>query len=116
MIQIEEKANIIYMIATSKLNDKDYDQMLPVLREKIKKNNKINWYFQMKELEGWTTHAFWRDVKFDLQNTNKLNRVAIVEEKKWHELMTNAMKPLTNDDILYYYASKAKEWISKSEL
>lgn len=104
------------MVATGKLDDADYDQMLPLLRQKTERHEKMNWYFQMKGFKGWTLHAFWRDIKFDLQNSSKLNRVAIVGEKKWHELMTDAMKPFTSADIQYFdekEAEKAMEWISK---
>src|SRR5690606_9146008 len=114
---LEESKKNIYIVATGKLTDDDYDQMLPLLKRKIEEYDKINWYFQMKDFKGWTPHAFWRDVKFDLQNANKLNRVAMVGEKKWHELMTDMMKPFTSAEIKYFDeadADKAREWISKS--
>jgi SpoIIAA-like len=116
MVDIQTNANIIYIVATGKLDDADYDKMLPILRQKIEKYEKINWFFQMKDFEGWTPHAFWRDIKFDFKNTDKLNKVAIVGEKKWHELMTKAMKPFTSAKIKYFdeeNASTAKDWISK---
>ncbi|MCB0633656.1 MAG: STAS/SEC14 domain-containing protein [Saprospiraceae bacterium] len=114
MIKIEEKGNNIYMVASGKLNDEDYDKMLPLLRQKINAYEKINWYFQMKDFEGWTPHAFWRDLKFDLQNKGHLEKVAIVGEKKWQELMTATMNLFTNVKIWYFDeedALIAKEWV-----
>ena len=119
MIDIEGKENIIYMIATGKLNDKDYDKMLPALRQKIEKYEKINWYFQMKDFKGWTVHALWRDIMFDLRNKEHLEKVAIMGEKKWHELMTEAMKPFTDADIKYFDekdATKARTWIATNTI
>ncbi len=114
MIQIEENGNIIYMIAEGKLNDDDYDKMLPLLRSKIKEHGTIRWYFQMKDFKGWTMHAFWRDVHFDLKNKEQLEKVAIVGESKWQEVMTDFMKPFTDADIRYFDEEKAGEaqsWI-----
>lgn len=118
MIEIEANEDKIFMVATGKLDDADYDKMLPLLKDKIEKHDEINWYFQMKDFKGWTVHAFWRDVKFDLRNAAKLNKVAIVGEKKWHELMTDAMKAFTSAEIRYFdetEAGNAREWISKSK-
>lgn len=116
MIDIKTEGQNIYMVASEKLDDSDYDKMLPLVRQKIQENEKINWYFRMKDFKGWTPHAFWRDIKFDLENADKLGKVAVVGEKKWQELMSEALKPFTSAEVKYFKKEDseiAKEWIDK---
>lgn len=115
MVQIEENRDKVYMVATGKLDDTDYDRMLPLLRQKIEQYDQISWYFEMQDFEGWSASALWRDAKFDLKNKEHLKKVAIVGQKKWHELMTESMKPFTDADIRYFdeeEAEQAREWIN----
>jgi hypothetical protein len=119
MIQIEEKEDEIYMIGTGKLDDPYYDKMLPLLKEKIEKHDKINCYFQMKDFKGRTSHAFGRDVKFDLKIVGKLSKVDIVGKKKWHELMTDTAKLFMDAYIRCFDETEigdAREWISNRKV
>ena len=114
MIHLESKADTIFTTAEGKLNDRDYDIMLPFIKKKIEEHDSIRWYFQMKNFEGWTVSALWRDVKFDLKYNDRLSKVAIVGDKRWHELMANLMKPFTDAEIKYYDekdAPEATQWI-----
>jgi hypothetical protein len=117
MIQIETNENNLYMVATGKLTDKDYDQMIPLLRDKIEKFDKINWYFQMKDFKGWSLSAFWRDVKFDVKNKDRFKKIAMVGESTWQKVMTELMKPFTKAEIKYFnemQAVVAKNWIQQN--
>lgn len=114
MIQIESEKAIIYMTAIGKLTNNDYDKMLPILNEKIETFGKVSWYFQMKDFNGWSLSAFWRDVKFDIKNKDKLYKVAIIGYNDWQKLMTEFMKPFTNADIQFFDdkdENEAKKWI-----
>lgn len=116
MVEIKENGNIVYMIAHGKLDDKDYDRMLPLIRQKIDKHDNIRWYFEMRDFKGWTASAFWRDVKFDLKNMDHLEKVAIVGENDWQKWMTKAMKPFTDAEIKYFdekNAGEAGAWIKQ---
>lgn len=114
MLEIKEKGNIVYSYATGKLDNDDYDRMIPAVKEAIEKNGKIRWYFQVDKFKGWTPGSFWREVKFDAKYLNELERVAIVGQEKWHDFMTQVMKPFTSADVRYYDETekdKAANWI-----
>lgn len=114
MLQITSKDHIVYMVAKGKLDDDDYDKILPLLRQKIEDHGKVSWYFQMEDFKGWSFNAFWRDIQFDVKNNNKMERIAIVGENKWQEAMTDFMKPFADAEIKYFdedKAAEAKEWI-----
>lgn len=91
------------------------DKLLPILQEKIQHFQKARWYYHMKDFYGWKIAAFLKDIKFDLKHANDFEKVAMVGEKKWQDLMTQAMKPFTLAEIKYFNLEdeqEAKDWIS----
>lgn len=116
MIQILEETdgNVVATRATGKLEKSDYDIILPVLKEKEKEYEKISWYFEMQDFEGWDLNAAWKDLKFDVKHANQLEKVAMVGAKDWEEKLTGLMKPFTSADIRFFDSNekeKAKNWI-----
>lgn len=118
MISIHVEHNIVFTIADDKLTNEDYNRLIPLLQEKIRSFGTIRWYFEMKEFEGWSLSAMWRDLKFDFKNTEKLERIAMVGDKKWEKELTQLMKPFTGAAIKYFDLTakdEAKNWIKKIE-
>lgn len=116
MILLKEKNNVVYAIAEGKLRDEDYDRMLPLLRKKVEEYGSVRWYFQMKNFEGWTFNTFWRDIQFDFKNNDKIEKVAMVGESKWHEAMTEVMKLFAKAEVRYFREEDSDEalgWIEE---
>ena len=116
MISIHLKHNIIYTVAEGKLTKEDYDRLIPLLEEKIESFGIIRWYFEMQDFEGWSLSAMWQDIKFDFKNREKLERIAMVGNKKWEKELTQLMKPFTGASIQYFdltQKDEAKNWIKK---
>ncbi|WP_029037464.1 SpoIIAA family protein [Salinimicrobium xinjiangense] len=119
MLSIHLEHNFIYTIAEDKLTDEDYDRLIPLLEEKIRSFGKVRWYFEMKEFEGWSLSAMWRDLKFNFRNKENLERIAMVGNKEWEKQLTQLMKPFTGATLKYFDSSEheeAKNWIKKIEL
>lgn len=119
MLSIHLDHNIIFTIAEEKLTDEDYDRLIPLLEEKIRSYGTIRWYFEMREFEGWSLSAMWRDLKFDFRNKENLERIAMVGNKDWEKQLTLLMKPFTGATIKYFSTEQrdeAKSWINKIEL
>lgn len=119
MLSIHLEHNIIYTVASEKLSDEDYDRLIPLLEEKIRSFGKIRWYFEMREFEGWSLSAMWRDLKFDFRNKEHLERIAMVGNKEWEKQLTQLMKPFTGASIKYFSLEEheeAKNWIKRVEL
>ena len=115
MIKIEEKENIIYSVAEKELKDEDYERLIPLLQEKVKKYGMIRWYFEMRDFKGWSLSAMWKDLKFDAKNAENLEKIAMVGDKDWEEKLTQLMKPFTSADIKFFpleQMPQAKEWIA----
>lgn len=119
MLSIHLEHNIIYTIADEKLKDEDYDRLIPILEEKIRSYGTIRWYFEMREFEGWSLSAMWRDLKFDFRNKENLERIAMVGNKEWEKELTQLMKPFTGARIKYFQTrerEEAKNWIKIIDL
>lgn len=114
MTSIQADQNIVYTIAEGKLDDEDYKRVIPLLEEKISIYGRIRWYFEMRDFQGWTFSAMWKDLKFDIKNRNNIERVAMVGDKKWEKQLTQLMKPFTDADVKFFETEereKAKHWI-----
>lgn len=116
MLSVCVEQNIIYTFAEDKLTDEDYDRLIPLLEKKVRTYGKIRWYFEMQEFEGWSLSALWRDLKFDFNNKENLERIAMVGDKEWEEQLTRLMKPFTGAKIKYFdstQSDEAKNWMRK---
>lgn len=114
MTSIQADQNMIYTIAEGRLNDEDYNRIIPLLQEKIRTYGQIRWYFEMREFMGWTFSALWQDLKFDLKNRKNLEMIAMVGDKKWEKELTQLMKPFTDAQIKFFETEdreEAKHWI-----
>lgn len=117
MVQIEENGNIVYTVATYKLEDEDYNKIVPAIKEKVIKYKMVRWYFEMQDFDGWTLGALWKGLKLDFQNRNNFEKIAMVGSKKWEEKLTDLMKPFTDADIRFFdpgQKEEARTWINKT--
>ncbi len=114
-LKIKEK-NIIYTEVSENLHKKDIEKMQPLIHTIIEKGLKIRWYFEMTNFEGWDLEGFWEDIKMDASHTDDYEKIAMVGDKKWEELLSKSMKPLTNAKVKFFELSKKEEawaWIRK---
>lgn len=113
MIQILEQTEgkVIATRATEKLTQTDYNKLLPLLNDKLRKHQKIRWYFEMKNFNGWELKALWEEIKFDAKHANDFDKIAMVGEKKWEEWMTDLMKAFTSAEVKYFSDAEKEEAI-----
>jgi hypothetical protein len=110
---LENTNSFLALRFTKELTQKDYDAFLPVIEQKIRDQGKINFYWEMEDFEGWKLSAAWEEVKFDLRHAHDFNRVAIVGDKRWQNLMTQLMKPFTDATVRFFdpgEKEQAWEW------
>ena len=101
---------------TGKLHDEDYKQFVPVIDAALGKEERVRLLAQFHEFRGWDLHALWDDIRFAATHCTKLDRIALVGEKKWEAWMAKVCKPFTMAKIEYFDASKiedAKKWLGE---
>ena len=111
---IEIKDDVIATSAEDKLTTEDYKKILPRIKELLESHDKLSWYFEMKDFEGWEPAAIWKDLKFDVEHLNDFKKIAMVGDKKWQEIMTELVKPFTESDVEFFDfkdREKAMNWV-----
>src|SRR5689334_6740315 len=96
--------NVLGVKASDRLTHADYQQLIPRLKELIRKHGKARVLFDLEECHGWEIAAAWDDMKFGLQHYRAVERCAVVGEKKWHKWLTHFSRPFFN--VRYFDKSK----------
>jgi hypothetical protein len=94
---------------SGKLHDEDYKHFVPLVDAAIAQEGKVRMLAQFHDFHGWDLHALWDDTKFSTTHCSKIERIALVGEKKWEEYMAKVCKPFTMAKIEYFDAAKIED-------
>jgi len=101
---------------SGKLHDEDYQTFVPRVDQAIAESGKVRMLAQFHDFHGWDAHALWDDIKFATTHCTKIERIALVGEKKWEEWMAKVCKPFTMAKVKYFDASEldaARQWLEE---
>lgn len=115
-IRHEPGTNILLTTAIGKLEQADYDRMLPEAKKIIDQYGKVRWYFEMADFDGWTLGTAWRDLKFDVKHLDDFEKIAIVGQKSWMDFAAKVMEPFVSADVKHFTLedqAEAHEWIKQ---
>ena len=99
---------------SGKLHDADYKTFVPLVDKAIAEQGKVRMLAWFHDFHGWDVHALWDDIKFSTTHCTKIERIALVGEKKWEEWMSKVCKPFTMAQIKYFGAAEiesAWQWL-----
>lgn len=94
---------------SGKLHDEDYKTFVPAVDAAVQKQGKVRLLAQFQDFHGWDAHALWDDIKFSTTHCTKIERIALVGEKKWEQWMAKVCKPFTMAKVKYFDASQVSE-------
>jgi hypothetical protein len=109
--------NVLGFKMSGKLHDEDYKAFVPLVDAAVAQQGKVRLLAQFHDFHGWDAHALWDDVKFSTSHCTKLERIALVGEKKWEQWMAKVCKPFTMAKIEYFDASEfdeARAWLAEA--
>lgn len=112
-LQLDDTTRTIEMTVTGTLTRDDYHSFVPTVEAFIQQHDKANIIFVMHDFTGWTPGASWEDLKFDMHHFADFDRLAMVGEKKWEQLMTPLIKPFTKAKVRYFdmhELDEARQW------
>lgn len=101
---------------SGKLHDADYKTFVPAIDAAIAKEGKVRLLAQFHDFQGWDMQALWDDIKFSTTHCTKIDRIALVGDKKWEQWMAKVCKPFTMAKIEYFDAAKiddAWKWLKE---
>lgn len=90
---------------SGKLHDEDYQTFVPAV-DAAASQGKVRLLAQFHDFQGWDLKALWDDIKFSTTHCTKIERIALVGEKKWEEWMSKVCKPFTMAKIQYFDAAQ----------
>jgi hypothetical protein len=102
---------------SGKLHDEDYKQFVPLIDGAVAASGKVRLLAQFHDFHGWDMHALWDDIKFSTTHCTKIERVALVGDKKWEKWMAAVCKPFTLAKVRYFDAADidaAKAWLAEA--
>jgi hypothetical protein len=102
----ESSGKILAFKMSGKLHDEDYKKFVPLVDDAIAKEGKVRMLASFHDFHGWDLHALWDDIKFATTHCTKIERIAMVGEKRWQEWMARVCKPFTMAKIRYFDASE----------
>ena len=118
-IQLSEKnqGKVVVVQVSGKLVKEDYEHFVAEFDRLVGIHGKLRVLFRMTDFHGWTVGALWEDTKFASHHFSKIERLAIVGEKKWQHGVATFCQPFTKAIVKYFDhtdSAKAEIWLAES--
>jgi hypothetical protein len=110
----ESSGKVLAFKLSGKLRDEDYKTFVPMVDAAVAKEGKVRLLARFEDFHGWDLPALWDDIKFATTHCNKIERIALVGNKKWEEWMAKVCQPFTMATVRYFDASEAdaaRAWV-----
>ena len=101
---------------SGKISKSDVEKVHSKIHNILKDNNKVDFYFEMEDFDGYTIKGFWEDIKTDASHLSDYGKMAFVGENKWQEWIAKATDFFTSSEVKYFDLEDkevAKAWIKK---
>jgi hypothetical protein len=111
----EGHGNVVTVRASGKLDRADYAGFVPAFAKLAREHGKLRVLFDVTELQGWDLPAAWEDFKFGVEHSADFERLAMVGDKRWEEVMAMFWKPFTRAEVRYFDQAElaaAQAWVA----
>jgi|SRR5215831_5609405 len=108
--------SILGFTLSGKLHDEDYKTFVPAVDAAIAAHGKVRLLAHLVDFHGWDMQALWDDIKFSTTHCNKVDRIALVGDKRWEKAMAQVCKPFTIAHVRYFDAAQiadAWKWLEE---
>ena len=113
----QEDGRILVVKLVGTLAKEDYRPLVQEFTRLTGMHGKISVLLDMTHFEGWDMAALWQEIKFDLQHLDKMERLAVVGEKRWQHAIASAGKAFFTAEVRYFESAdsvRARQWIGAS--
>lgn len=115
-VRLADNGKTVYLTAQGRLAAEDYAKVTPELDKLTEEHDQLNLLFDMAEVQGVDPAAAWRDLKFDVQHLADFQKVAIIGDSGWQEVVTKLGKPFTSAEVRYFKVAEkeaATAWVGE---
>ncbi len=110
----ESRGRRFFVKVSGRLTDDDYKELTPRLDRAIAEHGRLRMFIDMEEFRGIDLQAVWDDFAFGIKHWNDFERVAIIGDKRWQELLVKTFDPIIKGDFRYFDVvdrGRARAWI-----
>ncbi len=108
--------NLIAAKISGKITKGDVEKIHLLIHNIIKKGQKVHFYFEIEDFQGYEMEGLWEDLKTDAAHLSDYGKMAFVGDKKWQEWAAKATDLFTGSEVRYFDLQdkeEAKEWIGQ---
>jgi hypothetical protein len=87
---------------SGQIDPQDLDDIKEIVSEKMNRFVNLNWYYEIKDFEGWEYSSFWRDVLFSLMNTEHFGKIAFVGKDTPQHIKSEVASVFTPAQVKYF--------------
>lgn len=105
---------VMEVVLHGKLGRCDYESIVPDTERMIRQHGRIRILVTMRDFLGWDTAALWEDIKWNARHFHRIERLAIVGERTWHQWMTAFCKPFSTAQVRHFSPvrlDEARAWV-----
>ena len=109
--------NAIGYIVEGAMNYSAINELKAAILKKFQEHETINLYLEDNNINRFTLDAVFIAGIFPMQHKHRLNKIAIVTNRKWIHAITNVNKSILGKDFKNFTVDRrleAIEWISSS--
>lgn len=114
---VDEDGNTVTLRIIGKLLYDDFQSVQRAVAEVIGRKNTVRVLILGEDFVGWEKSASWGDVTFNEQFDAHVQKMAIVGEKEWEDLVilftARGLRPFPIEFFLPNEIGKAREWLAK---
>jgi hypothetical protein len=89
----ESQGDIVALRASGRLTHTDYEEFTAEMERRMRQYGAVRVLLDLEDFHGWDFDAAWADFTFGLKHLGRLERCAVVGDKKWEEWLTALGKP-----------------------
>jgi hypothetical protein len=102
---------------SGKLKKPELDQAQKAAMDVMNAGGKVRFLVIAEAFEGWDKAGNWGDITFQLRYDHKIEKIAIVGEKRWEDqisaFVASGLRPVDIQYFLPGQLTQAKAWIAE---
>lgn len=109
-----DKGKALKVQVSGKLAHEDYLQFVPKFELLVQQHGKLHVLLEITDFHGWDPDALVDEIKFDIKHFSDIERLALIGDQKWEEVVSRFCRPFTTAEIGYFDQSQmrgASAWL-----
>ena len=114
---VERSGGLFTAKVSGKLKKSEIEQGQRAAIDVMRTGAKVRFLIIAEDFQGWDNEGDWGDISFQMKYDAQIEKIALVGEKEWKDLVSIFVgKGLRSVDIRYYQPAQlalAQAWVAK---